>query len=104
MGRFVIWSDAAFQALDGIFGTYNEKGQEKGGYQLQRPMMAQQDSRALIQSDSIQSVLRPMRDSEVSYGKKKNPFKNPQLMEKLNPFFKAKRRYDLLKVKNAKGQ
>eukprot|EP00360_Condylostoma_magnum_P001163 CAMPEP_0168314674 /NCGR_PEP_ID=MMETSP0210-20121227/9274_1 /TAXON_ID=40633 /ORGANISM="Condylostoma magnum, Strain COL2" /LENGTH=66 /DNA_ID=CAMNT_0008284661 /DNA_START=861 /DNA_END=1061 /DNA_ORIENTATION=+ len=66
--------------------------------------MTQQDSKAIIQSDAVQSVLRPMRDSEVSYGKKRNPFKNSQLMEKLNPFFKAKRRYDLLKVKNAKSQ
>lgn len=91
LGRFVIWSSAAFKALNSIFGTYTEKATEKGGYQLQRQLMSQADVSAIIESDAVQAVLRPVK-LQVKSVRKVNPFRNKEAREKLDPLYKLKRR------------
>lgn len=101
LGRFVVWSSAAFKQLDHIFGTYSEPGVEKKGYTLQRPMMIQADVSAIAKSDAVQAVLRPIRKDEQQHPRKTNPYSSKRAMEKLNPFFKLKKRLELIKARKA---
>ncbi len=102
LGRFVIFTADAFKNLNRIFGTYDEPGVEKSGYRLNRPLMLQADVSAIVRSEPVAESLRPIKEAPVPHEKKKNPYKNKQAMEKLNPFFKAKRKYDLLAAKAKK--
>lgn len=90
IGRFIIWTKKAFQALNSIFGTFKVAGEQKGGYRIQRPVMQSADLSRLINSDQIQSVIRP-KLSNTKVNRKKNPLKNKGEMKRLNPF-EAKRK------------
>ena len=92
LGRFVIFTKDAFTHLNQVFGTYREKGVEKGGYQLNRSMMACADLARIINSDQVQGKLRAIRRNPIA--KKttnKNPLKNRTLMQRLNPYAKTAR-------------
>jgi large subunit ribosomal protein L4e len=92
LGRFIIWTQDAFQALDTIFGSYRKRGEEKGGYQLQRTVMTTPDLARLINSNEIQSVIRPVRQSVVLHEvQKKNPLRNRKALDRLNPFARVQR-------------
>merc|ERR1740123_1503392 len=92
IGRFTVFTSDAFNCLDNIFGTYSQKGQEKGGYQLQRNSIDCADLARIINSDQVQSKLRAIRTSVRVHDKtKKNPLKNRNMMQKLNPFSKTAR-------------
>jgi large subunit ribosomal protein L4e len=100
LGRFVIWSQEAFKALNGIFGSYTERGVEKKGYQLARPQLLQPDIASLLQSDSIQAALRPMKKStQTRKGARKNPLRNRGFRARLNPLAKLRKRLDVLSTK-----
>lgn len=53
LGRFIIWTASAFEALNKIFGTYRYSAEEKEGYTLQRPMMTNADLARIINSNEI---------------------------------------------------
>lgn len=92
LGRFIIWTSDAFKALNKIFGTYRQKGIEKGGYVLNRNVMTCADLARIINSDQVQSKLRAVKTTTVLHDlKKKNPLKNRSLMKKLNPFDAVRR-------------
>ena len=92
LGRLVIFTKDAFSQLDNIFGTYRERGVQKGGFQLGRSMMSCADLARIINSDQIQSKLRMQRvNTDKSSKGKKNPLKNKTLMQILNPNAKAAR-------------
>mmetsp|Transcript_8750 Transcript_8750/g.11597 ORF Transcript_8750/g.11597 Transcript_8750/m.11597 type:complete len:410 (-) Transcript_8750:93-1322(-) len=92
LGRFIIYTKDAFEALDKVFGTYREKGVEKNGYQLNRSMMACADLARIINSDQVQSKLREVRTFSRLHDKNhKNPLKNRALMQRLNPYSKVQR-------------
>jgi len=81
LGRFVIFTKDAFTHLNKVFGTYREKGIEKGGYQLNRSLMACADLARIINSDQVQSKLRAVRtNSFAASTTNKNPLKNRTLM------------------------
>lgn len=89
LGRFVIFTKNAFNALDNIFGTYNEKGTEKSGFQLGRTHMDCADIARIINSDNVQNALREIRTSVRVHDKTRhNPLKNRSMMQKLNPYAK----------------
>jgi len=91
LGRFVMFTNAAFQQLDSIFGTYNQTGEQKSGYQLARTQMDCADLARIINSDNVQGKLRAIKTVERVHDKtKKNPLTNKAMMQKLNPFAKAK--------------
>jgi len=94
LGRFVIWTQGAFEALDGLYGTYSEKGSKKG-YSLPRPIVTNADLARIINSDEVQSVLRPAVTQRKYPAHKKNPLKNKGVMDKLNPYATAVRRAEL---------
>jgi large subunit ribosomal protein L4e len=92
IGRLIVFTKDAFESLDNIFGTYRERGVQKGGFQLGRNMMSCADLARIINSDQIQSKLRMQRvNTDVSSKGKKNPLKNKTLMQRLNPNSKAAR-------------
>ena len=97
LGRFIIWTKSAFEALDGIFGTPRLNSTEKSGFSLQRHVLTNADISRIINSNEVQSIVRDPQLTAHRFhdGQKKNPLKNPELMRKLNPF-QAK-----LKARNA---
>lgn len=86
LGRFIVWTQSAFNALDKLFGSQSKQAFDKKGYQLHRAVMSNGDLARIINSNEVQSIVRPARKDQVIHVKnKKNPLKNATLMEKLNP-------------------
>jgi len=84
-GRFVIWTESAFKKLNDIYGTLKSGAPAKKGYRLQRAQMENADISRIINSNEIQSVVKPKIEAPIRYGRKKNPLKNAQVMEAINP-------------------
>jgi len=96
LGRFIIWTKAAFERLDSLYGTYHKGSSEKVGYSLPRPKMTNSDLARLLQSDEIRSHLRPQK-KQIKYPvHRKNPLRNLGFLVKLNPYAKVLRRQELL--------
>jgi len=91
LGRFIIWSEAAFRELDNVFGTYS-KGATTRKYRLPRSIMANSDVGAVINSDEVQSVLRKKRVQKQCATIKQNPLRNRAALTKLSPYAKDIRR------------
>jgi len=85
LGRFVIWTSAAFEKLDAIYGTSTRPSQ-KVDYRLPRAVIANPDVTRIINSDEIQSKLRPVKRQPRFSHLKKNPLTNVGALLKLNPF------------------
>jgi large subunit ribosomal protein L4e len=95
VGRFIIWTKAAFEKLDALYGTYSKKAAEKNDYSLPRHQMFNANLGRLINSDEIQSVVRAGKYSKHRRAQKKNPLKNLGAMVKLNPYTLVARRAEL---------
>ena len=57
LGRFIVWTKSAFEALDTVFGTVETESGAKKGYRLPRTPMTNSDLTRLINSDEIQSIV-----------------------------------------------
>jgi large subunit ribosomal protein L4e len=88
LGRFVVWTKGAFERLDSLYGTANKGAQEKTDYHVPRASMTQADLNRVINSDEIQSVLRPKQKAQ-EVRRKKNALRNLGVMLKLNPAHRA---------------
>jgi len=79
LGRFVIWSEGAFKRLDYLYGK--EQGvvsEAKSNYVLPWNVVGQADIARVINSDEVQTVLKP-KGSKVTKRQrvlKKNPLRN----------------------------
>jgi len=89
LGRFIIWTKGAFEKLDSLFGTYEEGAKFKNGFNLPRSFMSNADLARIINSDEVQSVLRPVATVGVELPKKRNPLKNSAVKIALNPYHAA---------------
>jgi len=96
LGRFIIWTKSAFGRLDKIFGSVTRPSVQKIGYTLPRAPMTQSDLSRLINSDEIQSKVRPCVKSVRRVRQKKNPLSNLGAMITLNPYALPLRRAELL--------
>ncbi|KAL9241955.1 hypothetical protein vseg_016006 [Gypsophila vaccaria] len=96
LGRFVIWTKSAFEKLDSIYGGFDKVSEKKNKYLLPRAKMLNGDLNRIINSDEIQSVVRPIKKGVTRAVLKKNPLKNLNVMLKLNPYAKAAKRMALL--------
>lgn len=96
LGRFVIWTKSAFEKLDSIYGSFSKASEKKKGYLLPRAKMVNADLARIINSDEVQSVVKPIKKEMKRAPLKKNPLKNLNVMLKLNPYAKAARRMSLL--------
>jgi large subunit ribosomal protein L4e len=84
MGRFCVWSQAALEELDTIYGD--------GGKRIPDAIMTNADLARLINSDEIQSVVNPAKPQPKTYAPKLNPLRSLVALEKLDPFAASKRR------------
>jgi large subunit ribosomal protein L4e len=105
LGRFIIWTKSAFEKLDSIFGSEDSKSEAKKNYTLPRSLLANSDLSRIINSDEIQSVVRPTKKDVKRRVLKKNPIKNLGALIKLNPYAKTARRTELLaQIQRAKAK
>ncbi|KAG5796857.1 hypothetical protein H9Q69_004081 [Fusarium xylarioides] len=89
LGRFIVWTSAAFKALDEIYGSTTEASAHKRDFLLPSNIVSQADLTRLINSSEIQSSLNAPKGDAVtrrSAVQKKNPLKNKQVMLRLNPY------------------
>lgn len=92
LGRLIVWTRGAFEKLNTIFGTATNPGQGKSGYVLQRPLLTNASLTRVINSNEVQSVVRPKHRNLVLHDKlKRNPLKNKTKMNFLNPLSKVNR-------------
>lgn len=97
LGRFVIWTEDAFKQLDKIFGTYESASEVKKGFHLPSAKITMPDVTRLINSDEIQSVVRPAgpKQTKRPFTQKKNPLRNRGVLFRLNPYAQASIRREL---------
>eukprot|EP00534_Pseudo-nitzschia_fraudulenta_P000504 CAMPEP_0201127964 /NCGR_PEP_ID=MMETSP0850-20130426/32132_1 /ASSEMBLY_ACC=CAM_ASM_000622 /TAXON_ID=183588 /ORGANISM="Pseudo-nitzschia fraudulenta, Strain WWA7" /LENGTH=382 /DNA_ID=CAMNT_0047396985 /DNA_START=44 /DNA_END=1192 /DNA_ORIENTATION=+ len=84
MGRFCVWSQAALDALDTIYG--------ENGKAIPTAAMTNADVARIINSDEVQSVLNPAKSTSAGYEPKANPLKSIAALEKLDVHAANKRR------------
>merc|ERR1712113_1051190 len=100
LGRFCVFTEDAFRALNNTFGTNKAECTAKRGYHINRHVMNCADLSRIINSDQVQSKLRAQRTSVRAHDKtKKNPLNNKAMMLRMNPF--AKRRAELIAKREA---
>merc|ERR1712080_170075 len=93
LGRFVIFTEAAFAKLDAVFGGANGKlSEEKKGFRVPRATMTNSDLPRIINSDEVQSRVVPAKSQSKFRRIKKNPLKNLGSMIKLNPYALVQKR------------
>lgn len=86
LGRFIIWTKPAFERLNQIYGTFTETAELKKGYKLPTGILSNSDIARIINSDEIQSIVRPAQDNKMIKRIKRNPLRNRQVMLELNPY------------------
>ena len=89
LGRFVIWTSAAFKALDEIYGSTTKPSAHKRDFLLPSNVVSQADLSRLINSSEIQSSLNAPKGEAITRRgavQKKNPLRNKQVMLRLNPY------------------
>jgi len=98
LGRFVIWTQGAFEQLDALYGSYSEGSSLKKDYTLPQPIISNPDLPRLINSDEIQAVVRPAGQAIVKrpFTQRKNPLKNIGVLVRLNPYAQTLRRREIL--------
>jgi len=102
LGRFIIWTQAAFERLDAVWGSVKRQSEQKKGYTLPRNIISNTDIARVINSEEIQSKLRPAVTQTLRKRRKKNPLKNFGVKVKLNPYALALRRAELNSQAKAK--
>ncbi|KAF2303793.1 hypothetical protein GH714_023456 [Hevea brasiliensis] len=65
LGRFIIWTKSAFENLDSIYGSFEKPSEKKNGYVLPRAKMVNADLARIINSDEMQSVVKPIKKETV---------------------------------------
>jgi len=86
VGRFIIWTEGAFQELNNIFGTWTQASAQKKGYNLPRSELTNPDISRVINSNEVQSAIRASRKDKVLHGTHKhNPLNNTKALDKVNP-------------------
>lgn len=87
VGRFAIYTESAFKALEGQFGTFKASGAGRKNFILKKEVITNSDIAGIINSDEIQRVLRAKKTVKpLHYKQKKNPLRNKGEMKKLNPY------------------
>lgn len=102
VGRFVIWTEAAFKRLNNIFGTWEKKSLAKKGYSMPQTKMANPDLERLLKSDEITSVLRRPKKNLNRHVRRLNPLTNVRALIKLNPYAEVVKRRAILAAEKRK--
>jgi len=96
MGRFVVFTESAFAALDNIYGS--------DGKAIPSTAMNNADLARIINSDEVQSVLNPAKSAPKKYLRKKNAIKSMVALEKLSPYQAAARASETRAQEARKGK
>jgi len=96
LGRFIVWTAGAFARLPKVYGSTSRVSTTKKGYTLPCPMMTNSDITRIINSDEVQSKVRPARLAITRSKLKKNPLKNFGTRVHLNPYAIVLRRAEHL--------
>ncbi|KAJ3310472.1 hypothetical protein HDV04_004971 [Boothiomyces sp. JEL0838] len=98
LGRFVIWTQDAFDKLDSIYGTTTQVSEVKKDYTLPHSIITNPDLPRLINSEEIQSVVREAGQAIVKrpFTQRKNPLKNNGILVRFNPYAQTLRRREIL--------
>jgi len=89
LGRFVIWTNGAFNQLDNIFGTFNKESAVKKGFVLPVSCLTNSDVTRIMQSEEVRRALTPKKlqpKRKSRYAQPSNGMKNRRLRLRLNPF------------------
>jgi large subunit ribosomal protein L4e len=94
LGRFIIWTDKAFAALNAIFGTYGGQANAqatgaKTKFRLPQSIMANADVARIINSNEVQSKVNAKKTGTPRAQRKQNPLTNHGALLKLNPHAKV---------------
>ena len=94
LGRFIIWTDKAFAALNAIFGTYGGKADAKTTgaktkFRLPQSIMANADVARIINSNEVQSKVNAKKTGTPRSQRKQNPLTNHGALLRLNPHAKV---------------
>jgi len=105
VGRFVIWTEAAFKKLDSLYGTWRKPSATKKSWNLPQPKMSNTDLSALLKSEAIRAVLRAPDRKVTRAVVRTNPLKNIRSMLQLNPYAAVvKKNAELVKAKNLRAK
>jgi len=98
VGRFVIWTQSAFEKLDSLYGSCTTPSELKKDYFLPQPIISNPDLPRLINSDEIQAVVRPAGQATVKrpFTQHKNPLRNNAILVRFNPYAQTLRRREIL--------
>lgn len=96
-GRLVIYTKGAFAKLNYVFGTYKGPSTQKKGYRLPRPLLQNADLSRLINSEEVQSVVRPALEGPAKYSQKKNALTNKSVRARLLPGINIKKKFITLR-------
>lgn len=98
VGRFVVWTKAAFEQLPSIFGGFGEKSATKKNYTLPRPTMAISDVQRVLNSAEVKKACRDRKKNVQPVRRSSNPFTNATSMNRLNPHAKVLKKLKVKKV------
>merc|ERR1712048_614432 len=105
VGRFCIWTEAAFKKLDGLYGSWRKPSSAKSSWNLPQPKMANTDLSALLKSEAIRKVLRAPNKKVKRAVVKTNPLKNIRTMLQLNPYSAVQKKNAVLtEAKNIRAK
>merc|ERR1711868_249497 len=97
VGRFCIWTEAAFRKLDDLYGTWRKASTRKAGWNLPQPKMSNTDLTSLLKRAPIMKVKRAVV--------KTNPLKNIRTTLQLNPYAAVqKKNAELTATKNLRAK
>jgi len=96
LGRFIIWTESAFRALNYVFGTYKQNSKQKSGFRPPQSILYNPDISRIITSEEVKAVTRPRRKRMNRHERKKNPLKNFAVMVKLNPYAATTKRRTII--------
>merc|ERR1712042_18742 len=86
VGRFLIFTQSAYEAMDKIYGGFETGSSSKKGWSIPSAVIQNADLKSMLQSEEIQSVLNAPKKSDTKRRTmKKNPLNNIRAMLKLNP-------------------
>merc|ERR1711964_220221 len=65
VGRFVIFTQDAFEALDKIYGDFSAGSSAKKGWSIPSAVIQNSDLQSMLQSEEIQSVINAPKSSST---------------------------------------
>ncbi|OMJ25370.1 60S ribosomal protein L4-B [Smittium culicis] len=99
MGRFIIWTQGAFESLEKVFGSQTVASVQKHNYTLPTSVLSNVDITRIMKSEEVRAALRPRGPSRIKrpFTQKKNPLRNFGVQVRLNPYAQTLRRAEILK-------